>query len=285
MGLFGRKKKSEQKKVKVVVVKEKSEVKNFRYLNDLIRSGEKEINLNADIVLSITEKQTFKEGFNFNGANKNLIINGNGHTIDARGKTKIFDYFDNNLTLKNIILKNGFSENHGAAISTFHGNLNIDNCKFINNIVEKERGEGGAIYNNDANITITRSKFINNMVIGEHGDGGAIYNGNTLTLKECEFNTNVITGRYGTGGAIHGTGTLNVSNCEFTHNIAKLYGGAIYGCDGTVKNSKFRNIGKISDDIHFFRGYKEGNEYVNDELDETVVDLILQKMIREIRNK
>lgn len=62
--------------------------KSFKYLYDLIHSGIKEINLDSDIVLNSEEKSDFLNGIKLDI--DDLVINGNGHTIDACGKTRIF---------------------------------------------------------------------------------------------------------------------------------------------------------------------------------------------------
>ena len=61
---------------------------NFRYLHDLIDSSHgKKIKLEYDIVLGDGEESEFPNGIMFMCSE----FDGNGHTIDARGKTPIFD--------------------------------------------------------------------------------------------------------------------------------------------------------------------------------------------------
>lgn len=63
--------------------------KNFKYLDDLIHSGAKEIVLDSDIVLGDGEESEYEDGIRLDV--DDLIIDGNGHGIDARGKARIFE--------------------------------------------------------------------------------------------------------------------------------------------------------------------------------------------------
>ena len=87
---------------------------NFRDLDELIHSGAKEIILNSDVVLSDGEKPDYVEGIKIDV--DGLVINGNGHVIDASEKVRIFCCSASNVKIENITLKNGFAENSGGAI-------------------------------------------------------------------------------------------------------------------------------------------------------------------------
>ena len=79
--------------------------KNFKYLDDLIHSGAKEIVLNSDIVLSDGEESEYKNGIKLDV--NDIVIDGKGYAIDACGKARIFDCTGKNIIVKNIIFKNG----------------------------------------------------------------------------------------------------------------------------------------------------------------------------------
>ena len=72
--------------------------KNFKYLDDLIHSGAKDIVLDSDIVLGTDEWSKYEDGINLNV--DGLAIDGNGHTIDAKEKTRIFIAPERTLLLK-----------------------------------------------------------------------------------------------------------------------------------------------------------------------------------------
>ena len=115
----------------------------------------------------------YNEGFDIEGIriSKNLTIEGNGHTLDALGKSRIF-YIDNTtVKLNNILFANGNAD-YGGAIY----NGSAVNCLFINNTAQ----DGGAIYYGSALVC----DFINNSA---SRDGGAIYSGGAVN---CSFVNN-----------------------------------------------------------------------------------------------
>ena len=76
-------------------------IKNFKYLDGLIHCGANEIVMDSDIVLSDGEESEYEDGIVLNGVD--FILDGNGHTIDACGKTRIFLCGGRNVIIKNII--------------------------------------------------------------------------------------------------------------------------------------------------------------------------------------
>ena len=74
----------------------------------------------------------------------NLTIDGNGFTIDAKNKSRIFNVQNSSVVIKNIIFINGNDNNFaGGAIFIESGDLTISNCTFLNN----SAAYGGAIAN------------------------------------------------------------------------------------------------------------------------------------------
>ena len=161
--------------------------KNFKYLDNLIHSGAKEIILDSDILLDNREEDEYSSGIKVDV--DNLIIDGNGHEIDACGKARIFCCDGKNITIKNISLKNGFSK------------------------------KGGAIYNMDE-LNIERSTLMKNIAM-EYG--GAIRNEGELKIEKSTLKGN----NAGWGGAISNKGQLNITESKINGNIANIDGGAI----------------------------------------------------------
>lgn len=216
-----------------------SSSKNFKYLDDLIHSGAKEIVLDSDIALGDGEESEYRDGIIlfWHG----LTIDGNGHTVDARSKARIFHCMGENITIKNIVLKNGYAEEDhssggGAILNT--GKLTICDSTFTGNTV-RDSGKaypdfeyvaycesgGGAIYN-DGELTVIRSTFNNNSV--EVYSGGAINNGRDamLTIQDSTFTAN--TALDDDGGSIHGwLGDLTIIRSSINGNTAQSCGGAI----------------------------------------------------------
>lgn len=133
------------------------DVKNGKFLEALIFQGEGNIYLNNNVKLN--------KGIDIK--KDNLTIDGNGHTIDANGKTRIFNVKGKNVVLKNFIFKNGkaptglFSEGkgYGGAIRN-NGELELNNCSFVNNV---SKNDGNDIVNNsELKIINCRFSQINN---------------------------------------------------------------------------------------------------------------------------
>ena len=114
---------------------------NFSDLDDLIHSGVTNIVLDSDVVLDSDEKSRYLKGIVLDV--DGLVIDGAGHTVDARRKARIFHCRAEGVVLKNFTFKRGFSVN-GGAIYNDHGDLNIENSRFE---ASSSKKWGGAIYN------------------------------------------------------------------------------------------------------------------------------------------
>ena len=193
---------------------------------------------------------------------KNIVIDGKGHTIDAKNKTRVFKVATGyKLTLSNVNIVNGqvSGENGGAILNS--GTIILKNCTFTNCNALGSKGNGGAISGSGSGtisycnftecsagkmggaVNVNKNKFYYcNFVKDTAGFGGAVagtvylYNSN---FKSCKATAS---SNYDGGGA--GTGEFPVvDSCTFTNCKApKGYGGALRG---TVKatNSKFINCG------------------------------------------
>lgn len=219
--------------------------KNFKYLDNIIHSGIKELVLDSDIVLGDNEisDRPYVIKLDVNG----LVIDGNGHSIDGQDKTCMFICTAENITIKNITIKNFKFENPlmkkdmWSAINNC-GGLNIMDSIFIGNY-----GFGGAIYNHYGSLYILHCKFINNSA---GRVGGAIYNDEGLIIINNSTFTN--NESIHDGGAIYSPkGVLNIRNSEFSNNFAGYDGGAIYGPkevlnlrNCTFKDNKYDDICK-----------------------------------------
>ena len=178
------------------------DTKPFRYLNDLIKSGKKEIILNYDICFDDEEKIRIDED--------DVKIDGAGHRIDGMGKSNILEITGNNVHLSNINFRNGSGPSGGSIINKGES-LKLLNCTFDWNI----SNNGGAI-RNDASIDIQDCNFEKN--IANKDSGGAIENNGDLTATDCKFMENYAMKN---GGAINNNGNINLSNSCFKSNIAE----------------------------------------------------------------
>ena len=248
--------------------------------------------------ITLTKDYTYDEGFSKRGIkiDKDLTINGNGHTLNGLSKSRIFlvkyGLIENNkVTLNNIKFINGNTDLYGGAIFNY-GNLTVKNCAFTKNYAKYC---GGAI-NSVGHLNLQNSKFNNNTA---GGDGGAVFtfsidkevdffkdiykNKNpegemeyifnftfnisfkygTDSAKNCSFTSNVAKGRG--GGAIYGFTHLNINSCTFNKNKANEHGGAVFSNKNLViKNSKFTsNKATKNGGAVYFRMHEQSGSYVN----------------------
>lgn len=185
---------------------------NFKYLDDLIRSGAKEIVLDSDIVLSDDEESEYNDGIKLDV--DDLVIDGNGHSIDANGKVRIFICSGKNIIIKNIVLKNG-SAVDGGAIFVNEGIVHLIDSSLLHNMA---KDDGGAIAN-IAKLSITESSFDGNNATM----GGAIVNIGELSIVESTFSKNKVK----EGGALFNVGKLIITESQLFENKAEYAGGAI----------------------------------------------------------
>lgn len=157
---------------------------NFKNLDSLIHSNGRRIALTSDVVLEDGEELIYKNGIDINS--DSLIIDGMGHTIDACGRTRIFNIRSKlQVVIKNIIFKNA-SHSQGGAINNYSKLLTLGCCTFINNSAD----DGGAIYNN-AYLKAIGCNFMGN----SSKYSADIYNWDKLILRNCDFkneNPNII---------------------------------------------------------------------------------------------
>ena len=164
---------------------------------------------------------------------KYMTIDGNGHTIDALGKSRIFvtqaDTFKNNLNLKNIVFKNGYhASSWGGAIQFANqlNNLLIENCTFINCTSAKSNG-AAVVFTKPVTNSRISATFIGNKA---PNGLGALAFGSSATVDGCEFDLTFINNTALQAAAAN-FGTT-VSNSQLTlnlnGNVADKYGGGVY---------------------------------------------------------
>lgn len=255
---------------------------NFSDLNREINENDY-IDLNHDIVLNQNtsdEAEIYSQGISIK--NRQISIDGNNHTICARdsdeNSVKLFNIFNSNVTLSNMIITSAGFNGNGGAISidntsslilnniTFKdnfacgifaeggvihskGTLYINGSIFENNYAS---GAGGAIFSENSNCTIHSSKFINNTA---HWYGGAVASDNLLDVTSSAFEGNVAYG----GGAVYFT-VSDISwdsqayaalyNSNFTDNTAD-FGAAIY-------SSSIKPVIMVNSNFVKNRAYKGG---------------------------
>ena len=203
--------------------------KNFKYLDNLIHSGKKEIILEHDIKIKLTEQMDYLNGIPLDL--DDIVIDGNGHTINGNKKAQIFNISGKNVTIKNLTLKNGLKRSGGIQL--------IYRDKDI-------KSRGGAILNN-GEVNLINCKIINNF--GRFG--GGILNLGTMTIKDCILKNNSSNRE---GGAISNTGKLKIFTSMIEQNTAKDNGGAITNAGELIiiESKILKNKTGYNDDRTFY---------------------------------
>ena len=167
--------------------------------------------------------------------NKNLTIDGTGHSITISGGGAVQVMSINNgvtVSLNNLTLKDGSALLHGGGGIFNEGTLTVNNSIFSSN---SATNAGGGIYN-AGTLTVNNSTFSSNSAT----IGGGIYNAGTLTVNNSAFSSNSSTPLSGGGIYNDNGGTLTVTNSTFSGNAAIDTGGGISnGGTLTISNSTF----------------------------------------------
>ena len=250
-------------------------IRTFTDLQNAIGLVTGTLTLNQNVAMTAKEAADFTNGITIN---KDITIDGKGHTIDAKNLGRIFSigegftvtltnatlingkadkggaiYNDGSLTLSDVKLSDNAADSYGGAVFN-NGELVVSDSVFdSNDIVNRGSASvdygGAAIYNwYDGTLTVSGSNFTNNIKNYKNGDNlvGAITTIGNATVIGSNFVNN--SGRW--GGAISATGaelrknssTLTVSNTIFKDNSA-LYAGAVYiwGSNYNIADCVFDN--------------------------------------------
>ncbi len=213
---------------------------DFSSLNNEINasSDSKVLNLTKDYAFNSLNNQKFCDGIDVDI--DDLIIDGQGHTINANKEARIFNIKSNNVTLKNLVIINGNSDSMGASVywSGQNGqiiNTTIKNSSSINLKNTNTLNIGGAIYF-EKPATVINSKFTDNYATF----GGAINFESAGVIKNCEFENNFAKLL---GGGVFCNDNVHISNSTFILNEASDGGAVYFFSKGLVENTKFeRNI-------------------------------------------
>ena len=202
----------------------KEERFDFSFLDKKIHENNgNELILSENISFENYERDFYEGGIDLDI--DNLIIDGKGKIIDGKNITRIFHITGKNITLKNIIFKNGychknydnpFNGDGAALVTTSKSKLKLINCKFINCNSEQC---GGSIKNN-GNLELSNSILENNAA---KFNGGVIYNCGDLTLNNCMLQSN----QANNAGAILNIKNLDIKDSTVNNNHANEDGGAI----------------------------------------------------------
>ena len=203
---------------------------NFTALQSEINSGTGSINLTQNYVYNNESDGNLSGGIVINTSN--IVINGNGFTIDGANQARIFSNVANNITINNLTLINGKAAAGSAIRVELNSSLITTNVIFENNTA--------SIAPNILNLgqyTSINDKFIANCV----EQGSAIYSaGGCVLLTNGTF----ISDNTLKWGMLYLTNSMiYIENTTFA-NLRSNYSTAMYiqDCKGKIKNCNFVNL-------------------------------------------
>ena len=202
-------------------------IRTFTDLQNAIGLVTGTLTLNQNVAMTAKEAADFTNGITIN---KDITIDGKGHTIDAKNLGRIFSIGEGfTVTLTNATLINGKADKGGAIYND--GSLTLSDVKLSDNAADSY---GGAVFNN-GELVVSDSVFDSNDVLNrgsasvDYG-GAAIYNwyDGTLTVSGSNFTNNIKNYKNGDNlvGAITTIGNATVSGSNFVNNSGR-WGGAI----------------------------------------------------------
>ena len=248
---------STAKKLEYYVVDDGS----FRALNEIIFFSDEGAVIELTHDYAYFDNDTITEGIVIP---RKITVNGNGHTIDAKGKTRIFNVPEgvsqvavNNVSFTNAKASHGsvivinkdsnyftfsncnFTDNaatdYGGVMDCVGDYCTIDNCNFINN---RAVSKAGVIrYYHDNLADIKNSNFINNKVADGSGGGGVIYvDDGAVNIEKSVFISNVANDRQ--GSVLYAQKSATITGCLLLNNTGSS---AIYGLGVELADNWFGN--------------------------------------------
>ena len=202
-------------------------IETFTDLQNAIDLVDGILTLDSDIAMTDDEAAGFVGGV---AINKDIVIDGKGHTIDAKNLGRIFSIGEGfTVTLTNATLINGKADKGGAIYND--GSLTLSDVKLSDNAAD---GYGGAVFNN-GHLVVGNSVFDSNDIVNrgsasvDYG-GAAIYNwyDGILTVSGSNFTNNIKNYKNGDClvGAVATIGDATISDSYFVNNAGR-WGGAI----------------------------------------------------------
>ena len=174
-----------------------------------------------------------------------IVIDGQGHTIDGQEKQVILNVIGSNVTFKNITFINTNNYMYMGTIYWRGAGGSVCDCSFVNCHVS-DSCSGGAIYWSGAGGSVCDCSFVNC-----HADrGGAIYLDEGVEVSGCIFVNNSA----GNGGTVDlYYKDCTVRDCIFINNTGNytIKNGWNYPYNIIVSGNIFLNNNPTEDIIHF----------------------------------
>ena len=173
-----------------------------------------------------------------------IVIDGQGHTIDGQEKQVILNVIGSNVTIKNITFINTNNYMHISTIYWSGAGGSVCDCSFVNCHADDF---GGAIYWSGAGGSVCDCSFVNCHV---DDFGGAIYLDEGVEVSGCIFVNNSA----GNGGTVDlYYKDCTVRDCIFINNTGNytIHNGWTYPYNIIVSGNIFLNNNPTEDIIHF----------------------------------
>ncbi|MFG1779789.1 hypothetical protein ACGFIR_26930 [Micromonospora sp. NPDC049051] len=156
-----------------------------------------------------------------------ISIRGEETTIVRDARAEAFRFFTvrdgGELTLSDVVLRNGLSAAEGGSVHIVHGaSAVVERTTIVDSTSLSAEGGGGGIFN-DGNLVVKGSTFVDNHAAGTAGKGGGLLNGGVLSLENSQFRGNSAVA-YG-GGLANFRGAAEVHSSTFARNNAAQGGG------------------------------------------------------------
>ena len=192
----------------------------------------------------------------------------------------IFAELDSHMKISNSVFSQNWAiappnisetESGGGVIHMSDGQLDINNCRFMNNRGMAHPGyssNGGVLFALNSDISISDTAFVENLIVG-NGTGSVMYilysnlsfvgncsfienraqtagvihlQGSNATIIGCEFNRNKGYNRTGVA-SIEENSHIEFRDCSFSNNSANTLGGVLYvtSSDVSVDGCNFEN--------------------------------------------
>lgn len=175
---------------------------------------------------------------------RDITINGAGAAstiIDANGIDRVFQSIGGNLTLNDLTVRNGNSNDFGGCFRFTGANLTLSRT-VVKSCNAGLAGGGGIDVSLPSTVTLTDTTITQNV---SPGDGGGIYlsHGTTAMITRTTISGN--SARYGAGifflsGA--SPSTLTLANTTISGNTATSWGGATYFSSETGSSVTLANV-------------------------------------------
>ena len=157
-----------------------------------------------------------------------IVIDGQGHTIDGQEKQVILNVIGSNVTFKNITFINTNNYMYVSTIYWRGAGGSVCDCSFVN-CHASDSSSGGAIYWKGDGGSVCDCSFVN--CHADDGGGAIFWSGADGSVCDCSF-VNCHVSDSCSGGAIYWSGAGgSVCDCSFVNCHADR-GGAIYLDEG-----------------------------------------------------